>query len=78
VLTFGIEARLDLSHEHLTKFQAKVGAMAPPWIENPMAQLITKIEEGSCETHRHMEMMQATMANMEVMMKGVRKGHSEF
>jgi hypothetical protein len=52
--------------------------MAPSKSEDPLAQLIAKIEEGNRETHRRMEAMQVSMANMEAMVKGVLKEHGEF
>ena len=52
--------------------------MAPSKSEDPLAQLIAKIEEGNRETHRRMETMQASMANMEATVKGVLKEHDEF
>jgi uncharacterized protein YukE len=52
--------------------------MAPSKSEDPLAQLIAKIEEGNRETHRRMETMQVSMANMEATVKGVLKEHGEF
>jgi uncharacterized protein YukE len=52
--------------------------MAPSKTEDAMAQLLAKIEEGNRETHRRMETMQASMANMESTVKGVMKEHTEF
>jgi uncharacterized protein YukE len=78
-LTVGIKARQDISHKYFTR--SKAGAMAPSKSEDPMAQLIAKIEEGNRETHRRMETMQASMANMEATtrrVKGVLKEHDEF
>jgi uncharacterized protein YukE len=75
-LTVCIKVRLDIPHKYFTR--SKAGAMAPSKSEDPMAQLIAKIEEGNRETHRRMETMQASMMNMEAMVKGVLKEHGEF
>jgi hypothetical protein len=69
-------SELDLLHDYFTR--SKTGAMAPLKNEDSMAQLLAKIEEGNRETHRRMEMMQASMANMEATVKGVMKEHIEF
>jgi uncharacterized protein YukE len=50
----------------------------PSNIEDPMAQLIAKIEEGNRGTHRRMETMHASMGNMEATVKGDLKEHDEF
>jgi hypothetical protein len=45
--------------------------MAPANTEDPLAQLLVKIEEGNRETHRQMELMQGALGNMETVVKGV-------
>jgi hypothetical protein len=45
--------------------------MAPTKSDDPLAQLLAKIEEGNKETHRRMDSMQAAINNMEATMKGV-------
>jgi hypothetical protein len=37
------------------RLQARVGAMAPPRVEDPKALLMAKIDEGNKETYRRME-----------------------
>jgi hypothetical protein len=45
--------------------------MAPTRADDPMAQLLAKIEEGNRETHRRMELVQSSIGSMESTMKGV-------
>lgn len=52
--------------------------MAPPRNEDPMAQIMAKIEEGNKETHRRMETVQASLATVEATMKGMMKEQGEF
>jgi hypothetical protein len=52
--------------------------MAPPRNEDPMAQLLAKIEEGNKETHRRMETIQSSMASVEATVKGMMKEQGEF
>jgi hypothetical protein len=69
------ELRLEPSHDYFTRSQA----MAPSRVEDPMAQLLAKIEEGNKETHRSMEAMQASMVTVEAMAKGMMmKDQGEF
>jgi archaellum component FlaC len=58
-------------HEHFTRLQAKAGNMAPTRSEDPMMQLMVKIEEGNREMQKRMDLLQTTMTGMEVTMKGV-------
>jgi hypothetical protein len=52
--------------------------MAPSQVEDPMAQLLAKIEEGNKETHRRMEVMQASMVTVETTVKGLMKEQGEL
>ena len=45
--------------------------MAPAKAEEPLAQLLAKIEEGNRETHRRMELVQGALGNMETVVKSV-------
>jgi hypothetical protein len=45
--------------------------MAWPILEDPMAQLMAKIEEGNREIHRCMDSMQSAMERMEIAVKGL-------
>ena len=52
--------------------------MAPPRVEDPMAQLMAKIDEGNKETCRHMEAIQASMEKMEATIQALLSDLSEF
>jgi hypothetical protein len=45
--------------------------MAWPSLEDPMAQLMAKIEEGNRGIHRCMDSMQSAMEKMEITLKGL-------
>jgi hypothetical protein len=66
-LVFG--ASLDPPHGYRTRLQEKACGMAPAKAEDPITQLLMKIEEGNKETHRRMELMQGAVGNMESAMK---------
>jgi hypothetical protein len=72
------ELELDPPHEHWTRLQAKTTEMAPPRPDDPVMQILAKLEEGNRETHRRMENMQKTMANMETTVKTVMAEQGEF
>lgn len=60
-ISFGSFCILDPSHFHHTRFQVRIGAMAPPKADNPMSLLVAKIEEGNRETHRLMHDLHTSM-----------------
>ena len=70
-LHFVSEPELDPPHEQWTRLQAKTTKMAPPRPDDPVMQILAKLEEGNRETHRRMENMQKTMANMQTTVKSV-------
>ena len=45
--------------------------MAPAKTDDPLSQLLAKIEEGNKETHRRMEAIQGAVGNMEAAVKVV-------
>jgi hypothetical protein len=52
--------------------------MAPPRVEDPMALLMAKIDEGNKETCRRMEAIQSTMEKMESTVQGLVSDRSDF
>jgi hypothetical protein len=52
--------------------------MAPPRPDDLVMQILANLEEGNRETHRRMENMQKTMANMETTVKSVMAEQGEF
>jgi hypothetical protein len=52
--------------------------MAWPSLEDPMAQLMAKIEEGNRGIHRCMDSMQSAMEKMEITLKGLLTYQSDF
>jgi hypothetical protein len=52
--------------------------MAPPRVEDPMALLMAKIDEGNKETCRRMEAIQSTMEKMEITVQGLVSNRSDF
>jgi hypothetical protein len=65
------EPTLEPYRDYWTRSKAKTSGMAPAKAEEPLAQLLAKIEEGNRETHRRMELMQGALGNMETAVKGV-------
>lgn len=59
-------AALDPIHPHFTRYQARIEAMAPPRVEDPMVQLLAKIEEGN-------KMMSEMQSSMKVLENSVKK-----
>ncbi|XP_035816765.1 uncharacterized protein [Zea mays] len=52
--------------------------MAPPRVEDPMALLMAKIDEGNKENCRRMEAIQSTMEKMESTVQGLVSDRSDF
>ncbi|XP_035818132.1 F-box domain containing protein isoform X1 [Zea mays] len=52
--------------------------MAPPKGDDPMSQILARIEEGNRETHRRMEEMKVSMSGMETTVRSVLMEQGEF
>ncbi|XP_008668797.1 uncharacterized protein [Zea mays] len=52
--------------------------MAPAKTDDPLSQLLAKIEEGNKETHRRMEAIQGAVGNMEAAVKVVMTEHGDL
>jgi hypothetical protein len=51
-------------------FQANGAGMVALSVEESLAQLLARIDEGNRETYRRLDSMQSTMENMEITLKG--------
>jgi hypothetical protein len=58
--------------------QTKGEEMAPPKGDDPMSQILARIEEGNRETHRRMEEMKVSMSGMETTVRSVLMEQGEF
>jgi hypothetical protein len=62
---------MDPPHEYHTRFQAKARGMASPRVEDSLAQLVAKIDDGNKDMSLRMEAIQATMEKMESTVQGL-------